>query len=254
MFDPYRQWLGIPTSKQPPTYYQLLGISPREDDPDVIENAAERQRDLLNRHREGSQAAVCARLADEIDAARDTLIDPTLRKKYDARLRDAENIAAVEEVESVEPADDFAPIEPLDDEIEEVEAVDDARPVRPVRGAIQDARPARGAVQTRTAGPARAVRAERAQSNGRSPAVKELPPWLWPAVGGGALLLLLLGAGLMFLGRESPKPAPSRVEAPVALAPVPLAPVPTPVPEIKPKAAPPPANMVRVAAAGAVSR
>ena len=42
-FDPYRKWLGIPDQTQHPHHYQLLGLALFEDDPDVIENAANRQ-------------------------------------------------------------------------------------------------------------------------------------------------------------------------------------------------------------------
>ena len=40
MFDPYHKWLGIPKDQRPPTHYQLLGISPTEQDREVIEEAA----------------------------------------------------------------------------------------------------------------------------------------------------------------------------------------------------------------------
>ena len=44
MFDPYHKWLAIAKDQRPPTYYQLLGISPHEADPEVIEEAAIRRR------------------------------------------------------------------------------------------------------------------------------------------------------------------------------------------------------------------
>ena len=43
MFDAYRKWLGIPKHQRPPTLYQLLAVSPEEDDPEVIEEAVIRQ-------------------------------------------------------------------------------------------------------------------------------------------------------------------------------------------------------------------
>ena len=43
MFDPYHKWLGIKPGQRPPTHYQLLGIEPDEQDPEVIEEAAVRQ-------------------------------------------------------------------------------------------------------------------------------------------------------------------------------------------------------------------
>ncbi|HUT12942.1 MAG TPA: hypothetical protein VMY42_20775 [Thermoguttaceae bacterium] len=42
-FDPYHRWLGIPPEKQPPNLYGLLGIEPFENNPDVIESAADQR-------------------------------------------------------------------------------------------------------------------------------------------------------------------------------------------------------------------
>lgn len=42
-FNPYRVWLSIPAESRPPTHYQLLGISPDEHDPTVINAAVMRQ-------------------------------------------------------------------------------------------------------------------------------------------------------------------------------------------------------------------
>ncbi|HJT32547.1 MAG TPA: hypothetical protein VJ783_10930 [Pirellulales bacterium] len=42
-FDPYRVWLSIPPESRPPTHYQLLGVSPDEHDPTVINRAVVRQ-------------------------------------------------------------------------------------------------------------------------------------------------------------------------------------------------------------------
>ena len=42
-FDPYVQWLGIRDPQRPPNHYRLLGVDPFESDPNVLENAADRQ-------------------------------------------------------------------------------------------------------------------------------------------------------------------------------------------------------------------
>ena len=42
-FDPYHKWLGIRPEEQPANYYRLLGITPFEDDPDTIANAADQR-------------------------------------------------------------------------------------------------------------------------------------------------------------------------------------------------------------------
>lgn len=86
MFDPYHKWLGIPPEQQPPTLYQLLGISPREQDPEVIEEAAIRQTAHVRTYQNGPHAQECARILGEIARARATLLDPAKRQAYDQRL------------------------------------------------------------------------------------------------------------------------------------------------------------------------
>jgi hypothetical protein len=86
MFDPYHLWLGIHPAQQPPTYYQLLGISPEEVNTAVIEEAAVRQAAHLRHYQAGEHAAECTRLLNEIARAHATLIHPARRKAYDAFL------------------------------------------------------------------------------------------------------------------------------------------------------------------------
>lgn len=87
MFDPYRKWLGIPEDLRPPTYYQLLGISPGEKDLDVIEAAVLRQSAFVRNFQTGSHAEDATRILNEIAAARLCLVDKAKRAKYDAELR-----------------------------------------------------------------------------------------------------------------------------------------------------------------------
>lgn len=88
MFDPYLQWFKIPADRRPPTHYELLGVSREEaDDPVAVRDAAERRSDQLLRHTSGPYSAECVRLAAEVEEARDTLLDQTLRRRYDAGLR-----------------------------------------------------------------------------------------------------------------------------------------------------------------------
>src|SRR5262245_9993314 len=86
MFDPYHKWLGIPLDQRPPTHYQLLAVSPDEHDPDVIEEAAVRQTMYLRTYQGGAHAQECKKVLGEIEQARRVLLDPELRRKYDARL------------------------------------------------------------------------------------------------------------------------------------------------------------------------
>ena len=85
-FDPYHKWLGIPKDQRPPTYYQLLGITPDEQDAEVIEEAAVRQTTHVRAYQMGPHAAECTRILNELAQARQTLLNPAKRKAYDERL------------------------------------------------------------------------------------------------------------------------------------------------------------------------
>jgi len=85
-FDPYRKWLGIPLIEQPPNLYRLLGIALFEDDPDVIQNAADRQMKHVRTFQIGKNAAISQRILNELSQARHTLLSPA-KEEYDAKLR-----------------------------------------------------------------------------------------------------------------------------------------------------------------------
>ncbi|MFO0960139.1 MAG: hypothetical protein U0800_22330 [Isosphaeraceae bacterium] len=86
MFDPYHKWLGIPKDRRPPTYYDLLGIDPAEQDIEVIDGAALRQIAHVRTYQSGPQAADCARILGELALARRTLTSPERRAQYDAKI------------------------------------------------------------------------------------------------------------------------------------------------------------------------
>ncbi|MEA1950961.1 MAG: hypothetical protein U9N87_06220, partial [Planctomycetota bacterium] len=86
-FDPYHQWLGIPPAEQPPDHYRLLGILQFEDDPTVIENAADRQMAHLKTFQTGPRSADSQRLLNEVAAARVCLLSPDKKEAYDQQLR-----------------------------------------------------------------------------------------------------------------------------------------------------------------------
>lgn len=85
-FDPYHRWLGIPPDQRPPTLFQLLGISPQENDREVIREAAIRQSSHLRAYQNGPHGALCSRLLNEIAQAQRILVDPAKRKQYQAQL------------------------------------------------------------------------------------------------------------------------------------------------------------------------
>lgn len=86
-FDAYHKWLGIPPEKQPPHYYQLLGISVNEQDSEVIETAAQRQRSILEENLHGTHRKAASQLIFEIEEAELTLLNPELREEYDRKVR-----------------------------------------------------------------------------------------------------------------------------------------------------------------------
>ncbi len=86
-FDPYRKWLGILPKDQPAHYYRLLGIPLFENDPDVIENAANRQMLHVRTFQTGKQAKSSQRILNEISAAKLCLLSADKKVVYDKRLK-----------------------------------------------------------------------------------------------------------------------------------------------------------------------
>ena len=86
-FDPYRKWLGIPKSEQPPHYYRLLGIEPFESDLDVIEAAVDRQMSFIRQYQSSANAVEAAKILNELASARVCLLKPATKQAYDEQLR-----------------------------------------------------------------------------------------------------------------------------------------------------------------------
>lgn len=86
-FDPYRIWLGIPAEQQPPNHYQLLGIGTFESNPDVIENAADRQMSHVRTFQSGEHSDDSQRILNQITQAKLCLLKPESRAAYAAKLR-----------------------------------------------------------------------------------------------------------------------------------------------------------------------
>ncbi len=100
-FDPYHKWLGIAPSDQPPNHYQLLGVPILEDDPEVIEAAADRQMAYVQQCATGNRISDSQRILNELSKARVTLLNPKLKAEYDRGLKSAR-----------EESEGFPPIEP----------------------------------------------------------------------------------------------------------------------------------------------
>ena len=88
-FDAYHRWLGIPREEQPPNHYRLLGIPVFEDDPEVVENAADQRMAHLRTFQSGQRSALCAKLLNEVSAAKVCLLNPHKKAAYDGPLREA---------------------------------------------------------------------------------------------------------------------------------------------------------------------
>ena len=85
-FDPYRQWLGIASAGETPSYYELLGLRPLEADLGKINAAYQRQSSKLAGQLSGSQGDLAQRLMGELGEARMTLMTPTAKRAYDQAL------------------------------------------------------------------------------------------------------------------------------------------------------------------------
>jgi hypothetical protein len=113
-FDPYRKWLGIPPEEQPPNHYRLLGIAVFEDDPDVIQSAADRQMAHVRTFQTGKRSALSQAILNELSAARLCLLDPQRKLEYDEELRAAVGspTSAASPLPSTPPSTQPAPVPP----------------------------------------------------------------------------------------------------------------------------------------------
>jgi formylglycine-generating enzyme required for sulfatase activity len=101
-FDPYHVWLGIPPEEQPPNHYRLLGINLFEGDPEVIDNAADRQMVHLRSFQLSKYADLSQTLLNEVAAAKVCLLRPEKKAAYDQQLRQ-QLAAPAEAAENLRP-------------------------------------------------------------------------------------------------------------------------------------------------------
>jgi hypothetical protein len=85
-FDPYHRWLGIPRKDQPANHYRLLGIEIFEDDPAVIESAADRQMAHVRSFQTGPRDPLSQQILNELSTARICLLAPEKKTAYDRQL------------------------------------------------------------------------------------------------------------------------------------------------------------------------
>jgi len=187
-FDPYRQWLGVPSGQRPPNHYALLGLSLFEQDPEAISNAADRQMAYVRTHQTGPHAAVTQQLLNELAAARLCLLSPAKKSQYDAELR------------AKQPVPTPAPLPLAPARAEQRVAAQPAAP-QPVLLARPSSAAQPATLRTLTP---------------RQPASK-LPAWLAPT-GAGLVAGVLLASMAMSLGgaSRSPSLSPGNEPAPNA--------------------------------------
>ena len=96
-FDPYHMWLGIPPEEQPPHHYRLLAIRAFEENPEVIQNAADQRMSHLRSFQAGQHGKLSQKLLNEVAAARLCLLHSGKKAGYDEELRQrmAESVAAM---------------------------------------------------------------------------------------------------------------------------------------------------------------
>jgi hypothetical protein len=88
-FDAYYQWLGIPPEEQPPHLYRLLGLRLFESNPDVIEQAADRQMAHVRTHQGGRHSLLSQAMLNELAAAKLCLLNSKKKEMYDQELKQA---------------------------------------------------------------------------------------------------------------------------------------------------------------------
>ena len=86
-FDPYQEWLSIPSDERPTNYYRLLGLPLFESNTTVINNAADRQMAFVRTFQTGQYSKQSQQLLNELSQARVTLLDKQKKSEYDAKLR-----------------------------------------------------------------------------------------------------------------------------------------------------------------------
>jgi hypothetical protein len=168
-FNPWHTWLGIPAEEQPADHYRLLGIQQLEDNPTVIENAADQRMMLLRSFQTGKHSDLSQTLLNEVAAARVCLLNPEKKAAYDRDLLSKRQAAAQAKAAPASPAEALPQIH------------------------VEPARP-------HTKQPAKPV------SPGSEPA-PPAPSVNWAVAGGGVALFLLIGTtiGVVLALRSGPR-------------------------------------------------
>lgn len=199
-FDPYHVWLGIPPAEQPAHHYRLLGIGLFENDPDVIEGAADRQMAHVQKHKIGAHSADSQRLLNELAKAKLTLMHAGKKADYDRMLqarRAPQSAAAPAPVQA-------APVHAA--QARSVTSSSQSQPVSTVRQ-VSNPQPA-GNPQSRATLTQDFTSEHPAASRSRKPAKKKSQSQLLFYVLPVVLLAGVAGAGFLLRGTTSPPSPP----------------------------------------------
>lgn len=85
--NPYVDWLELPDAVSRPNYYELLGVELFEDNERNLKGAYYRRVARVSVYQSGANAEACKNMLVELAEARDCLVDPESRQKYDQLLR-----------------------------------------------------------------------------------------------------------------------------------------------------------------------
>ncbi len=107
-FDPYHKWLGIPPKNQPANHYRLLAIEPFEDDPEVINLAADQRMSYVRSFQAGQNGEHSQKILTELSQARVCLLDEKARKQYNKSLAPPSKPSAAPAKNSPTPVADSA--------------------------------------------------------------------------------------------------------------------------------------------------
>jgi len=202
-FDPYYKWLGISPQNQPPDLYRLLALERFEEDPEVIEAAANRQMTYIQGCATGPYVEHSQKILNEIAAARLCLLNSCRKAEYDSVLRD--------KIVHRQGGSGSAAVAPVDEEAlagtirDVVETVVHAPRAAAVARAAPVAPPAPPRPRGAPAGSVIAIQSEPTTRAGRRPQRKRKQPV-------GVLLLLgllaavVVGVGAYFLVRTPGEP------------------------------------------------
>lgn len=86
-FDPYAEWLQVPSDQRPPNPYELLGLENFEANPARLKTAILRKREMLLARRLEADPEIWQALQDELESAVATLQSSERKAVLDATLR-----------------------------------------------------------------------------------------------------------------------------------------------------------------------